>query len=200
MIVTKLSGEKKNVWEYSRMQDFFVFRQISWIRPPISKLPLSLRWQRRLCYDCPSVERQHLFPWGAIRRVQGGALRRRWRVRQRLPRSHRLPSGRSGHEARFICPAQIIGHFRANLDLALLFDCRYCGTFAGIRQLDMRSGAKRFVFHSNGENNDVGYSIYVKQIECDRTTTTTERPTVPGRSPIPPLSTYRPPFVSTTIR
>ena len=78
---------------------------------------------------------------------------------------------------------------------------RYCGVFTGIRQLEMRT-AKRFTFHSNGQNSDLGYSIYVKQVECDRfPTTTTSRPlpTVPGRStPTVTQSTYRPPIRTTT--
>jgi hypothetical protein len=68
---------------------------------------------------------------------------------------------------------------------------RYCGVFTGIRQLEMGK-LKRFTFHTNGEKSDVGYSIYIRQVECE-----TEED-VPGRTPIPTLSTYGPPIRTTT--
>ena len=71
---------------------------------------------------------------------------------------------------------------------------RYCGVFTGIRQLRMGE-LKTFLFHSNGGNTDVGFSIYVKQVECEATTPVPPLPipTVPGRSPRPTFSpTLRP--------
>ncbi|XP_059084293.1 uncharacterized protein LOC131881452 isoform X2 [Tigriopus californicus] len=96
---------------------------------------------------------------------------------------------------------------------------RYCGVFTGIRLLEIE-GTKRFLFHSNERNNDLGYSIFVKQIQCDdpippssespaRTTpsfnnddTSSARPDFstsrPNFSTSTASSTNRPPFVSTT--
>ena len=60
---------------------------------------------------------------------------------------------------------------------------RYCGVFTGIRQLRMGE-LKTFLFHSNGANTDVGFSIYVKQVECEATTPVPPLPipTLPGRT------------------
>ena len=67
--------------------------------------------------------------------------------------------------------------------------------FTGIRQLRM-GDVKTFLFHSNGENADIGFSIYVKQVECEATTPVPPLPiptVVPGRSPRPTFApTARP--------
>ena len=43
---------------------------------------------------------------------------------------------------------------------------KYCGIFTGLRMLEMNQ-EKKFRFRSNGNVSDIGYSIAVKQIECE---------------------------------
>lgn len=82
---------------------------------------------------------------------------------------------------------------------------RYCGVFTGIRLIEIE-GIKRFRFHSNENNNDVGYSIFVRQIPCDEPISSSESPgrTTPSfnnddtSSSKPDFSTSRPIF-STSI-
>ena len=66
---------------------------------------------------------------------------------------------------------------------------RYCGTFTGIRLIDMGKSFKRFVFHTDKENSEVGYSIHVQQISCQfpEVSTPSERGTPESTSPEEPV-------------
>jgi hypothetical protein len=70
---------------------------------------------------------------------------------------------------------------------------RYCGIFTGIRLVEMRA-LKKFVFHANEAANDVGFSIFVKQLPCESPATIDP----PPRTPEPTTSTFEPEFPDPT--
>ena len=43
---------------------------------------------------------------------------------------------------------------------------RFCGTFTGIKLIDINN-LKKIVFHTDNTNNDIGYSIHVRQVPCE---------------------------------